>query len=100
MKSVRTRNFSGPYFLAFGLNTERDTEYLTRKSPNTNTFDTALVGRLRTNTNWGKSYGKVGQVIYYKVGQWLLQSGACTTKWGNFCYKVEQILQSRKVITK
>ena len=26
-------------------------------------------------TNWSKSYYKVGQVIYYKVGQSFLQSG-------------------------
>ena len=48
MKSVRTRRFSGPYFLAFGLNMERYGAYLriqskcekmwTRETPNTDTF--------------------------------------------------------------
>ena len=48
MKSVRIRSFSGPYFLTFGLNTERYGVSLhmqsecgkiqTRKTPNTNTF--------------------------------------------------------------
>ena len=48
MKSVRVRNFSGPYFPAFGLNTERygvslriQSEYgkiWTRKTPNMDTF--------------------------------------------------------------
>ena len=48
VKSVRTRNFSGPYFLVFGLNTERYAAFLciqfecrkirTRKTPNTDTF--------------------------------------------------------------
>ena len=35
-------------------------------------------------TNWGKSYFKVGQVIYYKVGQSLLSSEASAIKWGSF----------------
>ena len=35
-------------------------------------------------TNWGKSYFKVGQVIYYKVGQSLLSSEASVIKWGSF----------------
>ena len=34
MKSVRIWNFSGSYFAAFGLNTERDTVYLSVFSPN------------------------------------------------------------------
>ena len=37
VKSIRIRSFSGPYFLAFGLNTEwiqKDTEYLSIFSPN------------------------------------------------------------------
>ena len=48
MKSVRIRSFSGPYFPAFGLNTERYNVSLriqskrrkirTRKTPNTDTF--------------------------------------------------------------
>ena len=48
VKSVRTRRFSGPYFPAFGLNTERYGAYLciqskcekiwTRETPNTDTF--------------------------------------------------------------
>ena len=35
-------------------------------------------------TDWGKSYYKVGQEIYYEVGQSLLQSGAGITKWGKY----------------
>ena len=38
-------------------------------------------------TNWGKSYYKVGQVIYYKVGQSLLQNGAGITKWCKYITK-------------
>ena len=38
-------------------------------------------------TNWGKSYYKVGQIIYYKVGQSLLQSGVGIIKWCNFIAK-------------
>ena len=48
VKSVRTRNFSGPYFPAFGLNTKRNGVSLriqsergnmpTRKTPNTDIF--------------------------------------------------------------
>ena len=48
VKSVRIRSFSGPHFLAFGLNTERYFETLsiqskcgkiwTRKTPNTDNF--------------------------------------------------------------
>ena len=42
-------------------------------------------------TNWGKSYYKVGQVIYYKVGQSLLQSGVGIIKWGNYYRKGQYI---------
>ena len=35
-------------------------------------------------TKRGKYYYKVEQVIYYKVGQSLLQGGAGSTKWDNF----------------
>ena len=45
------------------------------------------VGQLHTITKWNESYYKVKQVIYYKVGQPLLQSGAT-------------LLKSRAVITK
>ena len=48
VKSVRIRSFSGPYFPAFGLNTERHSVFLciqsergeirTRKTPNTDSF--------------------------------------------------------------
>ena len=31
--------------------------------------------------------------MYYKVGQTLLQSGACTTRWGKFYYKLRQASQ-------
>ena len=41
MKSVRIRSFSGPYFPAFGLNTERYGVW-TRKTPNTVTFQAVL----------------------------------------------------------
>ena len=37
LKSGRTRSFSGPYFPAFGLNTEKCSRK-TRKTPNTDTF--------------------------------------------------------------
>ena len=36
---------------------------------------------------WGKSCYKVEQVIYYKVGQSLLQSGVGIIRWGNFIAK-------------
>ena len=35
-------------------------------------------------TNWGKSYFKVGQLIYYEVGQSLLSSEASVIKWESF----------------
>ena len=39
MKSVHIRSFRGPYFLAFGLNTESECGKIrTRKTPNMNTF--------------------------------------------------------------
>ena len=42
MKSARIRSFSGPYFLAFGLNTESKCgKVQTRKTLNTATFDAA-----------------------------------------------------------
>ena len=53
VKSVRTRSFSGPYFPAFGMNTERYSVYVriesesgkiwTRKSPDTVTFHAVKV---------------------------------------------------------
>ena len=53
VKSIRIRSFSGPYFPAFGLNTERyevsfhiqsDYEKIrTRKTPNTDTFHAVWV---------------------------------------------------------
>ena len=51
------------------------------------------------------SHYKMGKVIlqsreYYKVGQFLLQSGAVIRKQGNLCHKVEvgdQILKSRMI---
>ena len=52
VKSVRIRSFSGPYFLAFRLNTEKYAVSLgiqsecqkirTRKTPNTDTFHAVL----------------------------------------------------------
>ena len=36
---------------------------------------------------WGKGYYKVEQVVYYKVGQSLLQSGVGIIRWGNFITK-------------
>ena len=54
LKIVHTRNFSGPYFPTFGLNTEIyrvniriQTEYgkiRTRKNPNKDTFYSVLTG--------------------------------------------------------
>ena len=38
-------------------------------------------------TNWAKSCYKVGQLIYYKVGQSLLPSGVGIMKWGKFTTK-------------
>ena len=38
MKIVRMRDFSGPYFRTFGLNTVRDGKIRTRKTPNTDAF--------------------------------------------------------------
>ena len=35
-------------------------------------------------TDWGKSYYKMGQAIYYKVGQSLLQSWAGIATWGKY----------------
>ena len=46
--------------------------------------------QLHAITKWGKSYYKVGQVIYYKVGQSLLQTG-------QLFYKAGQILQYSEV---
>ena len=53
VKSVRTRSFSGQYFPAFGLNTERHEVFLliqsefgkirTRKTPNMDTFQAILI---------------------------------------------------------
>ena len=53
MKSVRIRSYSGPYFPAFGLNTEKYSVYLpiqsecgkiqTKKTPNTDTFSAILI---------------------------------------------------------
>ena len=43
MKSVRIRSFSGPYFLAFKLNTESYYGNIrTRKTPNMDTFHAAI----------------------------------------------------------
>ena len=36
---------------------------------------------------WDKSYYKVEQVVYYKVGQSPLQSGVGIMRWGNFITK-------------
>ena len=54
VKSVRIRSFSGPYFPAFGLNTERYSVSLciqskcgkmrTGKNPNKDTFHAVLLG--------------------------------------------------------
>ena len=62
VKSVRIQSFSGPYFLAFGLNTERcevsfrtHSEYekiQTRKSPNTDTFQAGCT--LQNTANFGE----------------------------------------------
>ena len=56
VKSVRIRSFSGPYFLVFGLNTERYRVSLriqsecvkirTRKTPNTGTYYAVMVSNV------------------------------------------------------
>ena len=56
VKSVRIRSYSGPYFPAFGVNTERYGVSLriqsecgkiwTRKTPNTDTFHAVIPQRL------------------------------------------------------
>ena len=38
-------------------------------------------------TSWAKSFYKVGQLIYYKVGQSLLPSRVGIIKWGKFITK-------------
>ena len=73
VKSVRIRSFSGPYFPAFGLNTEKYSVYLpiqsecgkiqTKKTPNTDTFYAILI------TWW-----------YHENGHELL-SFNCIVKW-------------------
>ena len=47
-----------------------------------------------------KTSGITKQDIYYKVGQFFLQSGLDITKQGKFYYKVRQVLQSGAIITK
>ena len=47
----------------------------------------ALLHRGAGITNWGENYYKVGQIVYYKVGQSLLQSGVGIIKWDNFVAK-------------
>ena len=47
-----------------------------------------------------KCYYKLGQLDYYKLGQFLLQIRAGITNWGKDYYKLGQVLQIRaKVIT-
>ena len=79
VKSVRIRSFTGPYFPAFGLNTERFGVSLciqsecgkirTRKTPNTGTFHTVhaletllIVGSLNLlldfTTSWWINYAQ------------------------------------------
>ena len=65
MKSVHIRSFSGPYFPAFGLNTERYGVSLriqserrkmrTRKTPNTDTFHAVLTSKKATTRHLRKS---------------------------------------------
>ena len=64
LKSVRIRNYSGPYFPAFGLNTERYGVSLriqsergkiqTRITPNTDTFHAVFVAEsgARRSSDW------------------------------------------------
>ena len=65
MKSVRIRNYLGPHFPAFGLNTERysvslriQSEYgkiRTIITPNTDTFNAMLVLASKSNWKWLKN---------------------------------------------
>ena len=65
------------------------------------------IGQFHTIKKRGKSYYKVTQVIYCKMGQPLMQSVTAVTaklekyyKVGPFYYKVWQILESGANITK
>ena len=65
VKSVRIRSYSGPYFPAFGLNTERYRLSLriqsecgkirTRITPNTDTFHAVPFNHSKTEGRWGAS---------------------------------------------
>ena len=57
------------------------------------------MGQLCFITNWDKCYYKLGQFIYYKMGQALLQIGAAITNWGKRYYKSGQLLQIGAIIT-
>ena len=60
VKSVRIRSYSGPYYSAFGLNTERYSVYLhiqsecgkvrTRITPNTDTFYVVFYEKIAVST--------------------------------------------------
>ena len=62
VKNIRIRSFSGPFFSAFGLDTERYPVSLriqpkcrkirTRKTPNRDAFYAVRVVRLKTRDNW------------------------------------------------
>ena len=60
MKSVQIRNFSGPYFPAFGLNTEkyrRNTSYLSVLCPNADQKNSEY-GHFSRNVNCGSKVEK------------------------------------------
>ena len=57
------------------------------------------MGQLCFITNWGKCYYKLGQLIYYKMGQALLQIWAAITNWCKLYNKLGQLLQIEAIIT-
>ena len=88
MKSVRIQSFSGPYFLAFGLNTERcevsfriqsESEKIqTRKPPNTDTFQAGYT--LQNTANFGEV------------------SSFCTKNFEKFSNAIAKVSLEKKII--
>ena len=72
VKRVRVQSFSGPYFPAFGLNTERysislgiQSEFVkiwTGKTPSTDTFHAVLLSDGNIYMKWAKTVLSVGGV--------------------------------------
>ena len=87
--SVRICSFSGPYFLAFGLNTERyraslpiqseSVKIRTRKTPNKNTFTQCYFYYLYLSSDWWwmktKLKPQVMQILREKTLFWKIYSG-------------------------